>query len=385
MLVNTMQFLIRFKPVLAAACLLFMAILILILGSPAAADPVMRYVDTATGVDTGDCQDPFAPCKRINYAIGESADGDTIALAGGIYSENVKLTDGRSRTIRGGYAYTGVSWLPGEDVTVINGGNNDSTIEIRNHSDTRIETMRVIGGRGVDDPTFGNGCGGFKIQNSDVTIVSTGIRQNSAGTGDGGGICAAGDDGKINLYLEKVFVGGNRAVNSGGGLQLLNTKTTIVNSVIANNRTESNVANAMMLLKDDEVIIINSTIADNNPDGDQAILIEDGKITIKNSIMWNNALNLQADPECEDCFDVTYSDIEQPTAGVGNISEDPMFVDAIARNFRLRKNSPCIDAGTVDGAPPDDLRDNPRDDMPDMGAFEFIPPDVFLPVVFGIE
>ncbi len=368
---------------------LFLAAILLLLGVQLTAsygllladEPAVRYVDALTGDDTGTCLEPLAPCQTIQYAVGESADGDTVAVAGGVYSENLLLDDGRSRTIRGGYAYNGVGWLPDEDVTILNGSHAGSTVEIRDHSDTRIESLRVIGGMGQDDPTFGNGCGGFKIQNSNVEIVAVGVRQNSAGTGDGGGICAAGDDGKITLLLDKVFVGGNTAVNVGGGMVLHNTQTMIINSVFTNNRTESGVANVMVLNHEDEVMIINSTIADNNPTGDQAILVHDGTITMKNSIMWGNALNLQADPPCPDCFVVTYSDIEQETAGIGNISKNPRFVNAEERIFRLRKNSPCINAGDAAGAPPDDLRGNPRDQWPDMGAFEYLPPNVYLPVI----
>jgi hypothetical protein len=35
-----------------------------------------------------------------------------------------------------------------------------------------------------------------------------------------------------------------------------------------------------------------------------------------------------------------------PTNGVGNITGPPMFVDLVAGDFRLRQDSPCIDAGT---------------------------------------
>jgi len=35
-----------------------------------------------------------------------------------------------------------------------------------------------------------------------------------------------------------------------------------------------------------------------------------------------------------------------PTNGVGNISGPPLFMDLAAGDFRLREESPCIDAGT---------------------------------------
>ena len=378
----------KYSPHLFHACswcalLIALAFAFLFLTGPAAAEPSSRYVDGASGLDSGFCDDPSAPCATINYAIGQSGDGDTILIAGGEYRENVKLVDGLARTITGSYANNNGQWTTAGEATVIHGQNADTTIEIRNQSDTRIELVRVTGGMGQEDATFGNGCGGFKIQNSDVEIVRAGIRQNTAGTGDGGGICARGEEERINLLLDKVFVGGNRAVNSGGGMQLFNTNTTIINSVFTNNSSASNVAN-VMLLEDDNVTIINSTIANNNRNnGDQAILLFAGSLTMSNSIMWENALNLQADPPCDECFDVTYSDIEQPTPGTGNISADPLFANMLQRIFRLRPNSPCINSGTADGAPVDDLRDNPRDSWPDMGAFEHLWPDHYLPLMVG--
>jgi hypothetical protein len=365
-----------------AGVLVLAIVLLFAAGFPAAAEPVTRYVDGDSGEDAGACADPAAPCLTINYAIGESADGDTILVAQGIYPENVKLTDGNARTIIGGHVRTGAFWDPAGEATIIHGRNADTTVEIRNHSDTVIDTVRVIGGMGQDDPTFGNGCGGFKIQNSNVQIINVGIRQNSAGTGDGGGICAAGDDGTIDLLLDKVFVGGNIAVNAGAGLLLENTQTMIINTVFANNRSESRAANVMQL-NNDQVTIINSTIANNNRAEGTAIVIIEGKVTMKNSIMWDNDQNLVAPAECEDCFDVTYSDIEQPVEGEGNISADPRFVNRDQRNFRLRRNSPCINAGTADGAPSDDLRFNPRGEYPDMGAFEYEFPDIYMPIVFA--
>jgi len=72
--------------------------------------------------------------------------------------------------------------------------------------------------------------------------------------------------------------------------------------------------------------------------------------------------------------------------GVGNITNDPMFVNSGAGNYYLFEASPCIDAGTnlswMIGAT--DLDGNPRihDGTVDMGCYEFIPePGAFGAVI----
>lgn len=61
-----------------------------------------------------------------------------------------------------------------------------------------------------------------------------------------------------------------------------------------------------------------------------------------------------------------------------------MFVDAAGGDYHLQAGSPCIDAGTNEGAPNMDFDGNPRpidgdgDNIAvvDMGAFEFMPTEV---------
>ena len=375
----------RCKRILSLLVFLFLAVLLVAVISPTSAIGLMAYVDAAVGNDVGDCSDPTAPCLTINYAIGQTGDGSYIAVAGGEYVENVKLTDGLTRTIRGGYTNNEGDWTievfdPWVNPTIINGNNVDSTIEIRNHTDTIIDGVTIKGGKGLNDPTFGNGCGGLKIQSSDVDIVQSAISGNDGGTGEGGALCAAGDDGKMSLLIESTIVEGNRA-NVAGAFSLFNTTTTIVNSLIMDNKSNSNYANVMTLLQDDDVWVLNSTIAYNNPTGDQAVDITSGKLTVQNSIMWHNSLNLQATPPCPTCFDVSYSDIEQTTAGTGNINKDPMFRDPANFDLQLKANSSCIDVGTAVDAPLKDIDGTPRDAKPDMGAYEWVPPIVYLPVV----
>ena len=63
-------------------------------------------------------------------------------------------------------------------------------------------------------------------------------------------------------------------------------------------------------------------------------------------------------------------------AGMGNIEVDPLFVDAAAGDLHLRVDSPCVDAGTADGAPEDDMDGvmRPWGAGFDMGAYEYFEP-----------
>ena len=76
------------------------------------------------------------------------------------------------------------------------------------------------------------------------------------------------------------------------------------------------------------------------------------------------ATSVHTDYDPEDIH-IRYSDVEDGWPGEGNISENPLFVDPGAHNYRLRSDSPCIDAGD-----PEAERD-PDGTPADMGVFPY--------------
>ncbi len=94
--------------------------------------------------------------------------------------------------------------------------------------------------------------------------------------------------------------------------------------------------------------------------------------SITNSIIWDNFSNGYSNNYFGS--DIKYSCSFPLPNGTGNISNNPEFVSSINKNWRLKANSPCFNAGTNSAAPmPVDLDGLPRiiDGTVDMGCYEF--------------
>jgi hypothetical protein len=88
-------------------------------------------------------------------------------------------------------------------------------------------------------------------------------------------------------------------------------------------------------------------------------------IVLANSVLWDNTDNDNIDAQIGTSgnpgpIDVTYSDVMGGFTGTGNISDDPLFVDPVADNWRLQPCSPASDAANFD-AVPDDIADVDQD------------------------
>jgi predicted outer membrane repeat protein len=122
-------------------------------------------------------------------------------------------------------------------------------------------------------------------------------------------------------------------------------------------------------------------------------LANNSRVTFSSSIVWRSqdsggfdeSAQIEVDPTSTVIVDYTCVEgLTGALGGVGNIGSVPLFVDArgpdliagtLDDNLRLKKESPCIDAGHVDGEPKSGVFD--LDGLPrvlcgriDMGAYE---------------
>jgi hypothetical protein len=178
--------------------------------------------------------------------------------------------------------------------------------------------------------------------------------------------------------------------------QFLSGVVTFVNFSsprIVNNVFEDNPCRAInMTLPDDSAPdIINNTLVRNTVGIKVSRGVSAASQIYRNNIIQGNGIGLEVEtgteannPRWENNLvfgnGTNYVVISDLTGIAGNISVDALFVDAVAGDYRLRPESPAIDAGAPTTAPAEDFDGRPRpqdgdgDGAPevDMGAFEAV-------------
>jgi hypothetical protein len=139
-------------------------------------------------------------------------------------------------------------------------------------------------------------------------------------------------------------------------------------------------------------VVINNTINGNTVGIRVDRRINSSNYTIRNNILTNNGIGVEVDfgTEADNPIfqnnlvfgNTTNYDIILDQTGLnGNISANPLFVNAATKDFRLTSLSPAIDAGSSVGAPADDFAGGlrPQDGngvggaQYDIGAYEAVP------------
>jgi hypothetical protein len=225
-------------------------------------------------------------------------------------------------------------------------------------------------GPGADGTDGGHG-GGIYIQNADVTFINTLIAGNSAGGGANGTSCNG---------QPPVVHGGNGG--NGGGVLAYNATLTFINCTIVGNAAGPAGMGSL-------------GPAVNGRGG--GIFAASSTVRLHNTILWGNTA------PAVDPFTAQVDSTSQPEMAraciqglpgtfdpLGNFGLDPLFVQptGATRDYRLRPNSPCIDAGdntrlpagiTADLAGAPRFHDDPQSinigfgpaPIVDVGAYEF--------------
>lgn len=323
--------------------------------------------------------------STIQDAINGAANGDTIVVRPGTYTENIDFF---------GKAVTVKSEL-GPAVTAIDGNQVDSVVTASSgeQADSVLDGFTVTNGHGyrgggiycvssspslVNNIVTGNSaltyCGGIYNDNASPLISGNVITGNYAEY-SGGGIYCLGDS---RPTIVGNVVSDNIAMYRGGGIYCENSPAGVINNMIVNNWA-GYYGGGIHFRDTATVTVTSNTVFGNYADYyGGGISCENSSPTIMNMILWDNVAGYGSGHEYYFYSNanptLTYSDVKGGAPGTGNIDADPLFVEPGTGDFHLTWGSPCIDVGS-NITYPEDFEGDPRIHLGniDMGADEFHP------------
>ena len=311
----------------------------------------------------------------IQEAIRASNPGDTIIVASGVhrlYYGNIKITN-KDLSLKS---------ESGAEKTIIEGRGNAPVISIGEHFQAVINGFTITSIKDPDTKAFKGG-GIYCAPSSSPIIINNIITENNAVFG-GGIYCAPSSSpiiinnvisnnnaikfgGGIFSYRASPNIANNsivenEAYNSGGGIFCGRDSSRISNNIIWKNKAKSG---GGISSDRSSCTIINDTITGNVADYGGGIFFDGGSVRIINTILWDNEDDLYSAlftpasrPDHSDVGDGDFRGLN------GNISVDPLFMDPENQDFRLRPDSPCINAGN-----PNPIYYDPDRSRNDMGAY----------------
>jgi hypothetical protein len=375
-------------------------------------DPDFICADTAEGLQ-----------DALNAVVNNGQD-DEIRIVQGIYTGNFTYAprEENKLTVKGGYTAGCEQGSRSEDPskTVLDGSSEGSvfTVSWNETTDFALEGVTLQNGsasvRGGNfyflsttaNVTLQNNIiqsgrtegfgGGADIRCAGtVTLIGNTFTLNQSGYG--GGITIGGD---CTVTFDSNVISHN-AANSGGGLFIGSQVTAVLtNNLILQNSDQWYDSGGVYVSADEDdaaptpVTLTHNTITGNTGGIYIQLDYDEDRADIYNNIIYGN----QEKPDIQIFNDGNQNGTASPAnifnnlfnhetgfsatvtirVDESNLNKDPKFADSKNGNYRLKQNSPCIEAGinNAPGLPATDKDGNPRivpdSGSADMGAYEYV-------------
>ncbi len=382
------------------AFLSFVALLCAVQGATGA----IRYVDGSltTGLNNGTSwANAYSGPAAVATAMTAALSGDQVWVKAGSYKPTTTTSRTIWHTMKSGVAVYG-GFAGGEtllternpqlNVTTLTGdltGNDNGTVtnmaENSHHvvvgssvlNTAILDGFRIVGGyaNGATGSNYDKGAGILILTSGNPTIRNCKFIANRCNFGGGAGYIyqaqatfqyceftdnvggsygGAFDTNSTTVKWEQCIFTNNQAQRAGAIESYGSSQSTITNCVFRLNKaTTTGSGGAVWVGTNSTVTIRDSTFVGNTAAATSGagVYNTSGPVSVANCILWANTGTGGATANNQvtaagGANTVSYCTVQGGHAGTGNLSTDPLFVNAAAGDLHLQLTSPAIDAGS---------------------------------------